>query len=92
MNTTSRCQTGRTAIDASQRTVLNDPGPVINGAPVVPPGQLGVLVTQPPKKIKVLNDAIFTAATDLAKRERDRRKMVLVISDGQTNGSNHSFR
>lgn len=66
-------------------------GPVINGAPVIPPGQVGVLVTQQQPKIKVLNDALFTAASDLAKRERDRRKMVLVVSDGVTNGSSHSF-
>jgi VWFA-related protein len=67
------------------------PGPVINGAPVVPPGQVGVIVTSPPKASSVLHDAIFTAASDLAKRERSRRKMVLVISDGQTTGNSHSF-
>jgi VWFA-related protein len=67
------------------------PGPVINGAPVVPPGQIGVIVTAPPKASKVLHDAIFTAAADLAKRERSRRKIVLVISDGETAGSSHSF-
>ena len=66
-------------------------GPVINGAPVIPPGQLGVIVTQVPEKIKVLNDALYAAASDLAKRERDRRKIVLVVSDGLSNGSTHSF-
>ncbi len=67
------------------------PGPVINGAPVVPPGQIGVITTAPPKPAKVLHDAIFTAASDLGKRERNRRKVVLVISDGDTTGSQHSF-
>jgi|SRR5881296_565404 len=67
------------------------PGPVINGAPVVPPGQVGVVITSPPKITNVLNDAIFEAAADLAKRERNRRKIVLVISDGQNNGNDHSF-
>ena len=67
------------------------PGPVINGAPVVPPGQVGVIVTSPPKASNVLHDAIFTAASDLAKRERSRRKIVLVISDGENSGSSHSF-
>jgi VWFA-related protein len=67
-------------------------GPMINGAPVVPPGQLGVLITQDPPKIKVLNDALFAAASDLEKRERDRRKIVLVISDGTSNGSTHAFQ
>jgi VWFA-related protein len=67
------------------------PGPTINGAPVVPPGQVGVIVTSPPKSSKVLHDAIFAAASDLGKRERNRRKIVLVISDGDSAGSNHSF-
>ena len=67
-------------------------GPMINGAPVIPPGQVGVLVTQNQPKIKVLNDALYAAASDLEKRERDRRKIVLVISDGMTNGSTHSFQ
>ena len=67
------------------------PGPVINGAAVVPPGQLGVIVTSPPKATKVLNDAIFAAASDLSKRERNRRRIVLVISDGQNSGNDHSF-
>ena len=66
-------------------------GPVINGIPVVPPGQVGVLITQQQPKIKVLNDALFIAASDLSKRERDRRKIVLIVSDGITNGSEHSF-
>src|SRR5204863_9671431 len=67
------------------------PGPVINGAPVVPPGQIGVIITSPPKVTNVLNDALFEAASDLAKREHNRRKIVLVISDGQNNGNDHSF-
>lgn len=76
---------------ASPRGPFSTPGPVINGAPVIPPGQIGVIVTSPPEKTKVLNDAIFMAASDLAKRDRERRKIVLVISDGSTTGSNHSF-
>jgi Ca-activated chloride channel family protein len=67
------------------------PGPVINGGAVVPPGQIGPASTAQPKRIKVLNDAIFEAASDLAKRERDRRKVVLVISDGYNQGSDHSY-
>lgn len=69
---------------------FSTPGPVINGAPVVPAGQIGN-PPQPPKKIKVLNDAIFLAVSDLAKRERNRRRIVLVVSDGRTTGSDHSF-
>jgi len=67
-------------------------GPVINGAPVVPPGQISTPITQEQPKIKVLNDALYMAAADLEKRERARRKIVLIVSDGVTNGSTHSFQ
>ena len=67
------------------------PGPVINGAAVVPPGQVGVIPTNPPKASRVLDDAIFAAAADLGSRERNRRKIVLVISDGESTGNDHSF-
>src|SRR3989442_5388066 len=78
--------------DASvSRGPFSTPGPVINGAPVVPPANLGIVSPLPPKPSNVLNDAIYTAASDLAKRERNRRKIVLVISDGQNAGNDHSF-
>ena len=71
---------------------FSTPGPVINGAPVIPPGQvLGGSAARSQKNIRVLHDAIFTAASDLAKREPNRRKIVLVVSDGQTEGSSHSM-
>ena len=73
------------------RGPFSTPGPVINGAPVVPPGQVGVVVTAPPKSSRVLHDAIFAAATDLGSRERTRRKIVVVISDGESAGNSHSF-
>jgi VWFA-related protein len=67
-------------------------GPVINGAPVIPPALTGPTYNVPAKPpAKVLNDAIFTAAADLGKREHNRRKMILVISDGINSGSEHSF-
>ncbi|HYR44635.1 MAG TPA: VWA domain-containing protein, partial [Terriglobia bacterium] len=53
--------------------------------------QVGVVITSPPKISNVLNDAIFTAASDLAKREHNRRKIVLVVSDGLNNGNDHSL-
>jgi len=40
----------------------------------------------------VLNDAILRAAIDLSKRDRNRRKVILVISDGRERGSQASFR
>ena len=91
MKTLREVQPDTDTYPTSSRGPFSTPGPVINGAPVIPPGQIGVIVTSPPKKTKVLNDAIFAAASDLAKRDRERRKIVLVITDGSTTGSDHSF-
>src|SRR5438093_13386131 len=91
MKTLTDAKPSTNTYPASTRCPFSTPGPVINGAPVIPPGQVGVITTAPPKNIKVLNDAIFAAASDLAKRDRERRKIVLVISDGTTTGSDHSF-
>lgn len=66
------------------------PGPVINGSPVVPAAQIGI-PSMPRSNPKVLHDAISAAAADLAKREVERRKIVLVITDGRTNGSEASY-
>ncbi len=75
--------------------VLNGPlannGPIVNGMPVggpeVTPGNIG-----PPKENHVLNDAILRAALDLGKREKGRRKVIFVISDGREFGSQASYR
>jgi len=65
-------------------------GPTVNGLPVggpaVPP------VNTPPKESHVLNDAILRAAMDLNKRDRTRRKVILVISDGQERGSAAGYK
>jgi VWFA-related protein len=64
-------------------------GPTVNGLPVggapVPP------VNTPPKESHVLNDAILQAALDLSKRDRTRRKVIFVISDGRELGSKASY-
>jgi VWFA-related protein len=64
-------------------------GPVINGVPVGQPTQP---VNTPPKEAHVLNDAILRAALDLRKRDRLRRKVIFVISDGRESGSQASYR
>ena len=64
-------------------------GPVING---VPAGQAVPVLITPPKESHVINDAILAAALDLSKRERDRRKIIFVISDGRELGSTASYR
>lgn len=74
----------------SWRGPFTNPGPVINGAPVLPPALAGPAVNAPEKVTRVLHDAIFAAAADLGKREKTRRKMILVVSDGYSSGSQHS--
>jgi VWFA-related protein len=59
-------------------------GPAINGTPVG--SAVPVLIT-PPKESHVINDAILAAALDLSKRDRSRRKIIFVISDGRELGS-----
>ena len=65
-------------------------GPTVNGMPVGgPPVQP---VNTPPKEAHVLNDAILRAAIDLSKRDRARRKVIFIISDGRERGSQASYR
>jgi len=63
-------------------------GPMINGQPLDNPM---TPISTPPKVSRVLNDAILTAARDLSKRERTRRKIIFVISDGRELGSTASY-
>lgn len=63
-------------------------GPVINGRPLDPNGPI---VNTPTKISRVLNDAILQAARDLSKRERTRRKIIFIISDGHEYGSTASY-
>jgi VWFA-related protein len=72
--------------------VLNGPlasGPTVNGAPVG--GPIIQPVNTPPREAHVLNDAILRAALDLSKREKTRRKIIFVISDGRELGSKASY-
>ena len=65
---------------------LGQSGPSTNGKPVdpnVPHGGVYVMA----REAHVLNDAILAAALDLAKRPKDRRKLIFVISDGKETGS-----
>lgn len=63
--------------------------PSINGIPVGTSGPPPVYT--PPKEAHVLNDAILRAALDLSKRDRTRRKVIFVISDGRERGSGASY-
>ena len=64
-------------------------GPTVNGAPVG--GPVIAPVNTPPREAHVLNDAILRAAVDLSKRDRTRRKVIFVISDGRELGSRASY-
>jgi len=68
---------------------LGPGGPTVNGAPVG--GPIIQPVNTPPREAHVLNDAILRAALDLGKRERTRRKVIFVISDGRELGSQASY-
>lgn len=69
---------------------LGPGGPTVNGAPVG--GPIIAPVNTPPREAHVLNDAILEAALDLSKRDRARRKVIFVISDGREIGSRASYR
>jgi VWFA-related protein len=69
-------------------------GPTINGHPVNDPNANGGLagdVQTPPREFYVLNDAILRAALDLSKRDKTRRRIIFVISDGREQGSNAGY-
>ncbi len=64
-------------------------GPIVNGVPI----DAGAPRTiNPPKEVHVLNDAIVAAAVELRKRDRARRKVIFIITDGREYGSNASYR
>ncbi len=72
--------------------VLNGPmasGPTVNGMPVGGPAVHPA--NTPPKEAHVLNDASLRAALDLGKRDRTRRKVIFVISDGREFGSEAGY-
>jgi VWFA-related protein len=63
-------------------------GPMINNIPVdrsIP------APISPAKGSRVLNDAILMAALDLGKRDKSRRKIIFVVSDGRELRSNASY-
>jgi len=68
---------------------LGPQGPTINNRPV---DAAAPTVYTPVQEAHVLNDAILKAALDLAKRDKSRRKIIFVISDGREYRSNTSYR
>lgn len=68
---------------------FSNPGPVINGVPVIPGVQSAGRTSAPPTK--VLHDAVFQAAEDLARRPIDRRRVLFVVSDGRNQNSMYTY-
>ena len=64
-------------------------GPIVNGVPI---DQSAPRQVTPTKESHVLNDAIVAAALDLRKRDRSRRKVIFIISDGREYRSNASYK
>lgn len=68
---------------------LGAQGPTVNNIPVDP--QVPTVIT-PERESHVLNDAILAAANDLSKRDRERRKVIFIISDGREYRSTASYQ
>jgi len=68
---------------------FSTPGPVINGAPVIPGVQSALSSGATPTKL--LHDAMFEAAQYLSTRPIDRRRIVLLVSDGRNENSLNSY-
>ena len=67
---------------------LGPQGPMINNIPV---DRSTPQAISPPKQARVLNDAILTAALELGKRDKSRRKIIFVITDGREYRSTASY-
>ncbi|MBI2682963.1 MAG: VWA domain-containing protein [Acidobacteriales bacterium] len=63
-------------------------GPTINGR-AVDPNQPRVIT--PTRESHVLNDALLRAVRDLSKRDKSRRRVIFIISDGMEEGSTASY-
>jgi VWFA-related protein len=84
----ARLERSAVAPSTSASGPFSNPGPVINGVPVIPGVQSAGRSAAPPTK--VLHDALFQAAEDLASRDINRRRIVILISDGLNHNSIHS--
>ena len=67
---------------------LGPQGPMINNIPV---DRSTPTKISPDKQSRVLNDAVLAAAMDLGKRDKSRRKIIFIISDGREYGSTASY-
>jgi VWFA-related protein len=70
-------------------------GPMVNNHPIDPTtNPNGTNINAPPANVRVsrvMNDALLSAAQALGRRDRARRKLILVISDGREYNSRNSY-
>lgn len=70
-------------------------GPSVNGR-VFDPGQqrtnIEGAVPKEAEPSRVLNDALLRAAVDLGRREKARRRVIFIVSDGRESGSRASYK
>ncbi len=70
-------------------------GPSVNGRVFDPGTQRNQIEFAPPKDAepsRVLNDALLQAALDLGRREKARRRVIFIVSDGRESGSRASYK
>jgi VWFA-related protein len=67
---------------------LGPQGPMINNIPV---DRSAPAPISPAKQSRVLNDAVLAAAMDLGQRDKSRRKIIFIISDGRESRSDASY-
>jgi VWFA-related protein len=70
-------------------------GPTVNGEVFDQGTQRNPVDVAPPKEsfpYSVLNDALLRAAMDLGRREKARRRVIFVLSDGMEYGSSASYK
>ena len=70
-------------------------GPSVNGRVFDPGTQRNQIEYAPPKDAEpssVLNDALLQAALDLGRREKARRRVIFILSDGRESGSHASYK
>ena len=67
---------------------LGSQGRMINDIPV---DRSTPSAISPSKQARVLNDAVLAAAMDLGKRDKSRRKIIFIISDGREYRSDASY-
>ncbi len=70
---------------------MGQSGPTVNGRPLDPSQPSIPVPTMRPEQSHVLNDAVLAAARDLGRRDRARRRIIFIISDGREIGSNASY-